>query len=172
MRIENRKSGTPGWLPTAASGGAIQGYASAVSARPGERVSLQVSTSPAARYRIVVYRLGWYQGLGARRIACLPGCNVDEPGTSRPVPSPDAQTGKLDAGWPVTDTLSLPSDSISGYFLVEFVLTTGAQAGRASFTYLIVRAPAAARPTNALVQVPVNTWQAYNDWGGKSLTTT
>src|SRR5207249_5001882 len=105
---------------------------SAVSARPGEGVALHVSTAPAARYRIVVYRLGWYQGLGARRIACLPGCNSDEPGTSRPVPAPDATTGRLDAGWPVTDTLSVPGDAVSGYYLVEFVLTSGAQAGRAS----------------------------------------
>lgn len=169
VQIENRKPGTAAWLPAAASGRAIEGYASVVSARPGESVSLHVSTSPAARYRIVVYRLGWYQGLGARRITCIPGCNADEAGTSRPVPSPDQTTGKLDAGWPVTDTLSLPRDVVSGYFLVEFVLTTGAQVGRGSFTYVIVRAPPGARPANAVVQVPVNTWQAYDDWGGKSL---
>jgi N,N-dimethylformamidase beta subunit-like, C-terminal len=168
VRVENRKTGTAGWLPAASTGRAIEGYASAVSARPGERVSLHVSTSPAARYRIVVYRLGWYQGLGARRITCLPGCGTDELGTPERVPSPDKATGKVDAAWPVTDTLAFPQDVVSGYFLVEFVLTGGAQAGKAAFTYLVVRAPST-RPTDAIVQVPVNTWQAYNDWGGKSL---
>jgi hypothetical protein len=57
---------------------------------------------------------------------------------------------------------------VSGYYLVEFVLTTGAQAGRAALTYVIVRAPPG-RESQILVQVPVDTWQAYNDWGGKSL---
>jgi hypothetical protein len=117
---------------------------------------------------VVVYRLGWYGGLGARRIACLPSCTVDEQGASRPVPQRDLNTGEVNAGWPVTDTLAIPNDAVSGYYLVEFVLTSGPQAGRAALTYVIVRPPPG-RQSNVLVQVPVNTWQAYNDWGGKSL---
>lgn len=168
IQMENRRPGTVRWLPPAAPGRAIEGYASAVSAMPGQTVPLHVSTSPAARYRVVVYRLGWYRGLGARRVLCLPGCNTDRAGATRAVPAPDALTGKLDAGWPVTDTLAVPRDAVSGYYLVEFVLTSGPSAGKASFTYLIVRARAG-RASTAIVQVPVNTWQAYNDWGGKSL---
>ena len=168
IQQENRKPGTTGWLVPAAGGRAIEGYASLVSALPGGLVPLHVSTVPAARYRVVVYRLGWYQGLGARRIACLPSCAADEQGSPRGVPAPDASTGKLDAGWPVTDTLKVPADAVSGYYLVEFVLTSGPSAGAGSLTYLVVRAPSG-RPAGAVVQVPVNTWQAYNDWGGKSL---
>jgi hypothetical protein len=169
VQVENRKPGAPaGWLRPAAGGRAIEGYASAVSALPGGRVTLHVSTVPAARYRVVVYRLGWYQGLGARRIACLPRCTSDEQGSPQPVPSPDPVTGRVVAGWPVTDALQVPADAVSGYYLVEFVLTSGPSAGNAALTYVIVRAPAGQR-SNALVQVPVNTWQAYNDWGGKSL---
>jgi hypothetical protein len=168
IQAENARAGTSGWLLPAASGRAIEGYASVVSVQPGGSIALHVSTSPAARYRVVVYRLGWYRGLGARRIACLPGCTADEAGVPSPVPAPDVSTGKLDAGWPVTDTLQVAADAVSGYYLVEFVLTSGPQAGRAALTYVIVRAPAG-RQATALVQVPVNTWQAYNDWGGKSL---
>ena len=168
VQLENRKPGTANWLPGAATGRSIEGYASAVSALPGDNVPLHVSTAPAARYRVVVYRLGWYRGLGARRIECLPGCRTDEQGAARTVGAPDTNTGLLDAGWPVTDTLRVPGDAVSGYYLVEFVLTSGPQAGAAAFTYVIVRAPAG-RHSNAIVQVPVNTWQAYNDWGGKSL---
>jgi hypothetical protein len=168
VQAENRKPGTSGWLLPAATGRAIEGYASAVSALPGDAVGLHVSTTPAARYRVLVYRLGWYGGIGARRIACLPSCTTDEPGAARTVPAPDPNTGKLDAGWPVTDTFRVPAGSVSGYYLVEFMLTSGPQAGSAALTYLIVRAPAS-QASNAVVQVPVNTWQAYNDWGGKSL---
>ncbi len=165
---ENAKPGTPGWLPQAATGRTVEGYATETSVRPGGTVHLHVSTSPNAHYRVVVYRLGWYGGLGARRVACLPGCAKDEEGASRAVPAPDAATGRLDAGWPVTDSLPVAEDAVSGYYLIEFVLTDGPQAGRAAFTYVIVRSPPG-RQSTILVQVPVNTWQAYNDWGGKSL---
>lgn len=168
IQVENRKPGTADWLRPRAGGRAIEGYASAVSAFAGDSVGLHVSTVPAARYRVVVYRLGWYRGLGARRIACLPSCTADEQGSPQPVPAPDPNTGRVDAGWPVTDTLKVPDDAVSGYYLVEFVLTSGPNAGAAALTYLVVRAPPG-RASNALVQVPVDTWQAYNDWGGKSL---
>jgi hypothetical protein len=170
IQLENRRPGAPaGWLRPAAGGRTIEGYASAVSARPGDSVALHVSTVPAARYRVVVYRLGWYQGLGARRIGCLPSCTGDEQGSPQAVPAPDPTTGRLDAGWPVTDTFRVPPDAVSGYYLVEFVLTTGPESGAAALTYVVVRAPAGQAASDAVVQVPVNTWQAYNDWGGKSL---
>jgi hypothetical protein len=168
IRAENAKAGTPGWLAPAATGRAIEGYASEVSVRPGETMHFHVSTMPAARYRVVVYRLGWYRGVGARRIACLPGCTADEAGVAQPQPTPETGTGRVEAGWPVTDQLTVPSTGTSGYYLAEFVLTNGAQAGRAALTYVIVREPPGRRSA-ILVQVPVNTWQAYNDWGGKSL---
>src|SRR5690348_9367715 len=115
VQVENRKPGTADWLPAAAPGRSIEGYAAAVSALPGVGVPLHVSTVPAARYRVVVYRLGWYRGLGARRVECLPSCGTDEQGAPRAVPSPDPNTGRLDAGWPVTDTLRIPRDAVSGY---------------------------------------------------------
>jgi hypothetical protein len=65
----------------------------------------------------------------------------------------------------VTDTFALPQNATSGYYRVRFVLLDG----RFSTTYVIVKAPAAAPPSAILVQVPVNTWEAYNWWGGRSL---
>jgi hypothetical protein len=168
VQAENAKAGTPGWLAPAVTGRAIEGYASEVSVRPGEAMHFHVSTTPAARYRVVVYRLGWYGGAGARRIACLPACAGDETGVAQPQPSPEIGTGRVQAGWPVTDELTVPAAATSGYYLAEFLLTSGAQSGRAALTYVIVREPPGRRSA-ILVQVPVNTWQAYNDWGGKSL---
>src|SRR5436190_10037797 len=101
IQAENAKPGTPGWLDPAANGRAIEGYAGEVSVLPGQVMHFHVSTTPAARYRIVVYRLGWYGGAGARRIACLPGCTSDEAGGPRPQPAPDPATGRVVAGWPV-----------------------------------------------------------------------
>ena len=56
----------------------------------------------------------------------------------------------------------------SGYYLAELVLTAGPDAGRGSWVPFIVREPPNQR-SDVLVQAPVNTWQAYNDWGGRSL---
>ena len=79
------------------------------------------------------------------------------------MPAPDAN-GLVQAGWPVTDTFALPATATSGLYRARFVL----QDGRASSTFVIVRPPAGYQ-ARILVQVPVNTWQAYNTWGGRSL---
>ena len=65
----------------------IEGYASEVSVLPGQKVHFHVSTSPAARYRIVLYRLGWYRGAGARIFACIPGCCQGSKGQGSTPPS-------------------------------------------------------------------------------------
>ncbi len=167
VQTENGLPGSPGWLLPAATGPAVEVYASETSVLPGESVSLHVSTNPAAGYRILVYRLGWYGGAGARQVACVPGCTTDKPGIPHG-PQPPGPDGAIRAGWPVTDTFTVGSDWTSGYYLVEAQLTTGPQAGRVATTYVIGREPPG-RAAATIVQVPVNTWQAYNGWGGSSL---
>src|SRR5581483_3894666 len=122
---------------------------------------------PAARYRVEVYRLGWYGGSGGRLVACTPSCDGDEAGSAQPEGTPGAD-GYLDAGWPVTDSISVPSSWVSGYFLAVLRLTTGTSAGTAGWVPFVVRAPAS-QQSRILVQAAVNTWQAYNRWGGTSL---
>ena len=147
---------------------AIEGYASEVSALPGQTLHLHVSTAPAQSYRVVFYRVGWYPGALPDVLACVPSCAGSTAGVARPVPAPDPETGKLDAGWPVTDTFVVPASWSSGYYVAKLVLTTGPSAGKGNFVPFIVRAPASRRSA-ILVQASVSTWQAYNDWGGKSL---
>ena len=166
VAAENLLPGTPGWLGRPASRPAIEVYASSTDAVAGDPLAVHVATDPAARYRVEIYRLGWYGGIGARRVACSPACGGAEAGRPEPRPAPDA-TGLVDAGWPVTDAFDVGSDWVSGYYLVKAVLTNGSQAGRSATTYVVVRSADDDAPM--LVQVPVNTWQAYNGWGGKSL---
>lgn len=167
IRAENAQPGFSGWRVPDATGGAIEVYASETSVLPGEAIHLHVSVRDGARYRIRVLRLGWYGGVGARLLACAPGCAADEAGDARS-PSPPQPTGLVRADWPVTDTIQSGPDWVSGYYLVEALLTTGAQHGSAATTYLVVR-DRPGRSTAILVNVPVNTWQAYNGWGGWSL---
>jgi PKD domain len=179
VQIENAKPGDSYWMAATqdSASSAIEGYTTATSVRPGDSIGFRVSTSPAARYRIEIDRLGWYDGSGGRRVTCLvrarldAGCSQDELGVQQPAaPALDPVTGKVDAAWSVTDTLSVPADWTSGYYLAVFRLTSGPSAGQTGFTPFVVQAPLGNHAA-ILVQVPANTWQAYNTWGGEDLYT-
>jgi hypothetical protein len=161
---ENALPGTTAWQRSLFDG--IELYGTAITAAPGDAIEFHVST--AYRYRIVVYRLGWYSGLGARQVACLPSCSGDEQGRVQTGANPPA-VEPARANWPVTDLLRTDPRWTSGYYLVEAVVTNGPDAGRVGTTYFILHEPAVAPGSQILVQVPVNTWEAYNAWGGKSL---
>lgn len=163
VQAENALPGSGDWRTVPAPPHAIEGYASEISVAPGETLHLHVSTAPAARYRIEIYRLGWYAGSGGRLEACLPACNGDRPGEPQPVVSP-ASDGYLDAGWPVTDSIHVPPTWVSGYYLAVLRLASG----RAGWIPFVVRA-SASQASAILVVAAVNTWQAYNRWGGTSL---
>jgi len=165
---ENALPGSRGWAIQPARSTLVEGYASEVSVAPGDTVHLHVSTSPGARYRVAVYRVGWYRGRGGRLIACVPGCRLDHAGSTRATPAPDPSSGLLELSWPVTDTVQVGAGWVSGYYLANLVLTSGSDAGRGSWVPFIVRAPSS-RSATILVQAAVNTWQAYNRWGGRSL---
>jgi hypothetical protein len=167
IAVENQKPGTPGWAAIGvAPGRAIEGY-TAPSARPGDTITFHVSAVPEASYRILVYRIGWYGGAGARRATCLPSCEATAVATSRPIPAPD-EVGLVHAGWPASQTLSIPNDWISGYYLVHYLLMSGPHAGNSSVSWILLR-EGAGRRAPLLVQAGASTWQAYNGWGGASL---
>ncbi len=169
VAVENARAGDPGWLTTEPQpADRIEGYTASPSLRPGETLAFHISTRPAAGYRVEIYRLGYYGGDGARRVACLPTCDGAATGAPLPVPLPDPLTGQVDAAWPATDSLTVPDDWLSGYYTARLTLTDGDQAGRAAYVPFVVRAPDTRRAP-IIVQAPVNTWQAYNEWGGTSL---
>jgi hypothetical protein len=168
---ENAQPGTTRWDLTPPTNPAIEGYASEQSVAPGGTFHLHVRVRPRPgnRYRVIVYRLGWYHGDGGRQLACIPGCDSDERPVAQPdPPPPHPGTGIVRAGWAETDAIHVPRDWVSGYYVAQLRVTDGPDSGAVGRLPLVVRA---ARDDHAaiLVQVPVNTWQAYNPWGGKSL---
>jgi hypothetical protein len=168
IQVENSAAGTSLWQAPLASDRLVEGYASEISVAPGDTLHFHVSASPSASYRLMIYRLGWYGGRGGRLMACLPTCTTDKQALTQPMPPPDPATGEVRAGWPVTDTVQVGPGWVSGYYVAEPTLTTGPGAGTVGWIPFTVRAPAGQRSL-ILVQVPVNTWEAYNNWGGKSL---
>ncbi len=170
VQRENSRPGTPGWKIPAGAGTVITGYASPTSVAPGQSFRLHVAAPPGSRYRVLVYRLGWYRGVGGRLIMCMPGCRSSHVAIAQPPPTtPGSVTGLLRAPWRVTDRVEIPPDAVSGYYEAKLEIVGGPNAGAVGSVPLIVRQSPAAPASAVLVQVPVNTWEAYNPWGGKSL---
>jgi hypothetical protein len=176
---ENHRPGRWGWIRHDASRRHVEAYGSQVSVVAGQSLAVHVSTVPVARYRIEVFRLGWYGGAGARLVECLPACAAGAAGArgspghqghSRPVPGADRATGELALRWPVTDRIHTHPNWLTGEYLAQIVLASGPERGRADWVPFIVR-PAQPTPGAITVVIPVNTWEAYNNWGGKSLYT-
>lgn len=136
----------------------IRGYASDTSVNKGESVSFFVSTAQPT-YTLDVYRMGWYGGAGSTLITSVPSL----PGQNQPVPAPDPATGLIAANWQVSYTLQTQTNWTSGVYLVKLTAASG-DVGYATF---VLRDDAGSAPI--LYVVPVTTYQAYNNWGGKSL---
>ncbi len=157
-----------GWADWDATNRLVEAYASEVSLVPGATLHLHVSTKPSASYRVEIFRIGWYGGDGARLMGCIPSCQSPNPtpGMTQPMPAANPSTGLLDANWPVTDNIPTGPNWVSGYYVAK-VRLMGSTSGVATVPFVVL--PSATQSKTALIQVPVNTWQAYNNWGGKSL---
>jgi hypothetical protein len=170
LAAENARPGSPGWT-VSPHGTGISGYVVPASVRPGERVGIAVSTT-SATYDLDYYRIGWYRAAGGRLVRTahgLPGRNqgVWTPGTFGVAGCPtclyDAQTGLLQPQWAITNSFTVPASWPSGDYVVR--ITT--PAGDVAYAQFVVRED---RSTSAVLAVlPLNTYEAYNDWGGKSL---
>jgi hypothetical protein len=168
VQAENARPATAGWSSVAETT-SIEGYADQTSVAPGETVGFHIASNDAgARYRLAIFRLGWYGGEGARLVTCLPSCDGDKDALHPPPPRIEPGNGEVQAGWPPTDLLNVGADWVSGYHEARVVLTAGPNSGRSHRIWFVVR-EGPLDQSAVLVQVPVNTWQAYNAWGGYSL---
>jgi hypothetical protein len=157
---ENARPGTADWqLTHPATAREIEAYASATSVNRGEVILLYVNTT-AASFVLEVFRMGWYQGLGARRVFGP----VRVAGTEQAMPVMDAATGLVDCAWVNPYALATANEWASGVYLAR--LTASGSAAQ-SYAIFVVRDDS--RQADLLVQLGVTTYQAYNTWGGKSL---
>jgi hypothetical protein len=169
ITTENALTGTSGWERSQADAPNVEGYTSKTSVAPGETIGFHVNTKPTNNFRIVLYRLGWYNSAGARQMTCLPSCTTSFSGASQATADPNSATGKIDAGWPQSASLTIPSNWTTGEYVAEYVLTSGSQSGFARYSPFVVRSGAPqASASSLLVVVPFNTYLAYNEWGGTS----
>jgi hypothetical protein len=167
---ENARSdrATDWYRPPSPTG--IAAYPITTSVPAGGSLQIAVSTTSQS-YTIDVFRMGWYAGAEARHMRTVTGLRGENHGQWRPntfgvqdcpTCTYDRDTGLLQLDWPVSYTLALPASWISGDYVVR--LTTND--GRTAYVPFVVRDR---RPSTVLAVFPVNTYQAYNEWGGKSL---
>ena len=161
---ENSKPGNPSsqWDINGSGDPSIQGFATDISVNQAETVHFKINTDASA-YRIDIYRLGYYAGLGARKVASiLPSSPLPQ---NQPSCLSDAGTGLIDCGnWGESASWVVPQNATSGiYFAVPVRLDTGG----GSHIFFIVRADSSG--SALLFKTSDTTWQAYNGYGGNSL---
>ena len=125
LAVENKKSGTTDWQltytridpPTKWRCPWIEGYVSKASIKAGETLELFVSTNPAARFQVDLYRLGYYGGTGSRHlrtIGPLPGKVQAEP--------PEGEGRVRECRWEAATSFKIPADWPSGVYLGKLSL--------------------------------------------------
>src|SRR5882724_4602790 len=162
---ENAKSGNPPseWDISGAGASSIQGFATQMSVNQGEIVHFKINTG-ATNYRLDIYRMGYYDGNGARKVATI-GPAVPLP-QNQPSCLTDNTTGLIDCGnWAESVSWTVPSDATSGIYFARLVRQDSVSG--ASHIVFVVRNDNG--QSDILFQTSDTTWQAYNDYGGNSL---
>ncbi|MFF1879639.1 DUF4082 domain-containing protein [Leifsonia sp. NPDC058230] len=147
------------WDINGAGDSDIQGYSTDISVNVGSTISFKVDTTARA-YTIQIFRTGYYQGLGARKIADV------TPSATLPQVQPqclwDATTELTDCGnWGVSASWNVPTDVVSGVYLA---LLTRTDNGDSSHITFVVRNDSS--HSAVLFQTSDPTWEAYNTYGG------
>ncbi len=161
---ENQQPGDPAseWDVSGAGDPTIQGFATEISVDQGETIGFKIDTN-ATNYRLDIYRLGYYAGMGARHVATV------LPSAQLPQGQPDcllvASTGLIDCGnWALSASWAVPANAVSGIY---FAKVTRIDSGGSSHIVFIVRDDDG--QSDLLFQTSDTTWQAYNQFGGNSL---
>jgi hypothetical protein len=159
---ENQLPGTPEstWQVSGAGDPSLLGFAANMSVNHGQTVSFKVDDHFLALYHIDIYRMGYYQGNGARLVASIPEAQAAR--QIQPAPLTDTTTGLIDAGnWSVSASWAVPANAVSGIYMARL---TRDDTGGASMVYFVVRADEST--SDLQFQTSDATWQAYNNWDG------
>ncbi|MEM7128338.1 MAG: N,N-dimethylformamidase beta subunit family domain-containing protein [Chloroflexota bacterium] len=157
IAIENQQVGTEAWQLTNPADDVnhqIKGYASKTSVNIGETLDFYISVSPAQSYRIQIYRLGWYNGLGGRFLTEIGPL----PGTVQSTPLLEPTTGLVTTSWTSDHTLTIPAGWVSGIYAAKLINAAGFE------NYIIFVVRNDGRPADLLYQQSITTDQAYNNY--------
>lgn len=156
---ENALPGTTAWQITPGSSAtAIQGFANATNAQVGQNVDLYVTTQSPS-YVIQAYRMGWYQGKGAR----LVWTSLRQHGINQPACPVDTATNMVTCyNWKISAVMLVSAKFVPGDYLLKLV------AGPKAMSYIPLTVW---DPTSTSTYVVVNrsiVEQGWNTYGGFS----
>ena len=161
---ENCIPGTPPseWDVSSEGDPSIQGFATDISVDRGQTVNFKIDTN-STNYHLDIYRMGYYGGFGARRVATV------RPSVALPQIQhdclPDVNTGLFDCGtWSISASWAVPQYATSGIYFAKAVRD---DTGGASHIFFVVRDDTGA--SDLLFKTSDATWQAYNAYGRNSL---
>jgi hypothetical protein len=165
VACENTAAGNPAseWDVSGIGAPSIQGFATSISVNRGETVRFKINTD-ASLYHLEIYRMGFYGGAGARKVA------IKHPSAALPQTQPSCgftpSVALLDCGnWAESAQWAVPANAASGIYFAKLVRDSGEFGS--SHVFFIVRDDASS--SDILYQTSDTTWQAYNDYGGVSL---
>jgi hypothetical protein len=163
--VENKQAGALDWQLTRVRVDTrdgfrspwIEGYCSRQSVAAGDEIEIFVSTNPARKFNLEIFRMGYYGGRGARLMKTLGPLE----GKTQPTPQP-GEKNLHECRWEATLKLSIPDDWKSGVYLGRMTtIPEGQESYWQSYVVFIVRDD---RQAGILFQCSDNTWQAYNRW--------
>jgi hypothetical protein len=158
ITVENALPGDRGWAAGTGVGRAVEMYLDRVSARAGDAVQAKVSSDGPHDATWALYRIGWYGGAGARKVASGRSGRL----SNQPACPVEPLRGFLRCAWAAAFSLTVPAGAVSGLYVVKVTRDDGP----ATLAPLVVRDE---RGASLLFQSSVTTAQAYNPWGGESL---
>ncbi|MBY6037106.1 hypothetical protein KUV80_10590 [Fictibacillus nanhaiensis] len=141
------------WTIKRPSGTSLQGYASKTSVYPGEKLNLFIhSIEP---YKIEIFRMGYYNGDGAKHVSTIKKLPINK---QTSVSNPDT----MEANWKPTIQIRADKSWQSGVYLAKLTNTSE----ESNYITFVVKERAPKASIGVLIST--NTYQAYNNWGGKS----
>ncbi len=158
--VENQKTGTAQeiWDLDGPASANIEGFATSISVASGDEIGFKINTD-STDWRIDIYRLGYYNTLGACFVATIPQTTA----SIQPAVGGDPSIGLYDAAnWSVTTTWTVPSTAVSGVYIAKLVRQDSTPG--ASHIVFVVRNDGVTR--NIVFKTSDTTWHAYNGWGG------
>jgi hypothetical protein len=164
ITAENALPGTAAtvWDVNGAGDLSIQGFGTEMSVNKGQTIHFKINTDASA-YTIRIYRLGYYQGNGARLMGT--GTITASLPQVQPAELYDPTTGLTDCGnWTESAHWDVPANAVSGMYIAKLTRTDN---GGASHMVFIVRDDAS--HSDVFFKASDATWQAYNVYGGNSL---
>ena len=163
---ENQLSGTPRstWDLSGPGSTNIEGFADNISVNHGSTINFKIRTT-SSNFRIDIYRLGYYNGNGARLMTTIQVNRAQ----NQPTPILNSATGEVDAGnWAVSASWAVPSTAVSGVYIAKLT-RQDSTAGENQLPF-IVRADEL--HSDVVFQTSDPTWQAYNGWDGNNCSVT